>query len=104
MTITITRDEEYGRRLIVDDPEWKHGPKMTLLVQYTGDADTYKAVKLDGEIMPLLAAASEMAEALRDIYLDLEAAREGRGDLEDMLAHAENEAHAILDRLPKPTE
>lgn len=75
--ITIQRGETYSRHLLVTVPEPKEPIKrpieMTLLVNYTGPSDTYKAVSLDNDVLPLLVAAPDLLAALRGLLTEAEA-------------------------------
>jgi hypothetical protein len=60
-----TRD---GRNIIIDD-------EMTIQVRYTEPGSAFKGMRLDHEVMPLVAAAPEMLKALKTILQHYQDAR-----------------------------
>lgn len=60
---------KHGDRKITfgDVPELKIGEEMTVKLEYVGGTDAYKAVALDHEIIPFLAAAPEFFNKLKTL-------------------------------------
>jgi len=63
MPLTIKRSHLYGRHLLITGAK-KSPEEMEVLVNYTGEANTSKAIVLDNEVIPLLVGAAELRDVL----------------------------------------